>query len=424
MSTLAAPAAATGEGVAAGQEPDDVERTVVLWLTNVSHALNHFQNQMVSVLYPVIVADLGFGYLELGTMSAARNFLGSGTQVVYGFLTPFIRRSRLLGIGNLLLGLGTLLTGFVSSFSGFFAARVFAAAGASAQHPVGSSLLAGYFPRNRGSVLALNTSIAGIGSLLAPLLAAGLVTIMGWRQVFMLVAILSVAMGTAYFFFRDTAHPSNRATATGRQRLAAGKASYLRVARSRNMLVVSLIMMAGAAGRGDGVNTIYLGPHFVNDLGLALGLAAAALTALQLGSIAGPVFFGWLSDRLSRKAVIQASLLLSGLATLWVANLGGQIAVLLFSMVVYGSVVSSRNTLTQALIADSLADEDRDAGFSMYYFLGFISGPIWALLTGFLMDTYGFNLAFSVLAGSYLAGMVLVYFLEDPRPADLGVARD
>ena len=64
---------------------------------------------------------------------------------------------------------------------------------------------------------------------------------------------------------------------------------------------------------------------------------------------------------------------------------------------------------------DSLADEDRDAAFSVFFFLGFASGPFWSLTVGFLMETLGFNVAFSVLGVSYLIGMLLMLFVVDPR---------
>jgi len=89
--------------------------------------------------------------------------------------------------------------------------------------------------------------------------------------------------------------------------------------------------------------------------------------------------------------------------------------VLFSNIVIYGVVTSSRNSLTQALMVDSLADPDRDAAFSVYYFLGFISGPLWALLTGVIMQESGFTLAYTVLGFSYLAGMLLLIFAQDPR---------
>jgi hypothetical protein len=39
------------------------------------------------------------------------------------------------------------------------------------------------------------------------------------------------------------------------------------------------------------------------------------------------------------------------------------------------------------------------------------------------MDTAGFNRTFTVLGFSYLAGMLLLFFVRDPREVRAGVAR-
>jgi len=238
-------------------------RMLTLWITNASHALNHFQNQMVAVLYPVILTQLGFGYAQLGVITAVRNLLGSGMQVIYGFLVPFTRRTILLGAGNLVLAAGTVLTGFTGSYLQFLGAWTLASAGSSAQHPVGSSLLAGAFPRTRGTVLALHNSIGGIGSLLAPTVAALLLPVLGWRGIFVAVACASLGMATAFVLVRNRVDVAGTSPQTNLARLRQSGASCLRVVRNRNMLVISLVMMAGAAGRGEGVDVTYLGPHLV-----------------------------------------------------------------------------------------------------------------------------------------------------------------
>ena len=99
------------------------ERTFVFWLTNGSHAVNHFQNQMLVLLYAVIAADLGFGIVTVGVLVTIRGVLSSAAQGLYGFATPFLPRAWLLGIGNLVLGLGTVLTGFTTSFATLLGAR-------------------------------------------------------------------------------------------------------------------------------------------------------------------------------------------------------------------------------------------------------------------------------------------------------------
>ena len=166
-----------------------------------SHGVNHFQNEMLAVLYVVIMPELGFTYTQLGAVTAIRSVFGGAVQGLYGFATPFLSRARLLGAGSIVMGVGTLLTGASNSFGTFLGARAVAAVGGSAQHPVGYSLLAGYFPQARGTILALNSSISNVGGLVAPLTAGGLLLNMGWQQIFFIVAFISVAMGMLYFLY-------------------------------------------------------------------------------------------------------------------------------------------------------------------------------------------------------------------------------
>jgi len=406
-----------------GEVGSAVERSIILWLTNVSHGVNHFQNQMMVVLYPVIMPELGFGYAELGVLLAVQSMLGGATQGFYGFATPFLPRTWLLGIGNLVLGLGTLATGFVNSFGGIISTRGVASVGASAQHPVGYSLLAGYFPSARGKIIGLNSSISNVGSLLAPLTAGAMLVIMSWRQVFMIVAALSIAMGLVYFLFQKRVDTGASQGSTSKDKLMQSTSSYLRVFRNRNMIFVSLVMMVGGAGRGGGGMVAFMAVYFANDLGLSTFTVAVAITTLGLGGVIGPIGFGWLSDRLSRTGILQLSLGLSAIATVWVAFQGAFLPLLLLSLVLYGTVTRSRMTLTQAVVADSLPDEDRDAAFSAFFFLGFASGPVWLLLVGSLMQTLGFSVAFSMLAVSYLVGMLLMLFVTDPKNASTGVPK-
>ena len=399
----------------------DRERRLILWLTNVSHGMNHFQGQMLPPLYPLIMADLGIGYVQLGIISAVSNIITNGSQLGYGFVTPFMQRCRLLGIGNLVLALGTFLTGLAGSFPAFIGARCVAAAGSSGQHPVGASLLSSYFPRRRGSVLALNTSIASVGTMLAPLVAGLAVTVVGWRHLLWLAAFLSLFMGMVYFVIPDRQR-SGRAPARKREMLAQSMASYHRVLHDRNMLLLGLVFMVGALGRGGQAIQLYLAPHLVRDFGFKIALAGAALSLLQAGGLVGPLVMGWISDRMSRRAVIQASMLLSGLATLWLGHQGPGLLLLGLNLVLYGAFTSSRGSLTQALVADSVSDADQDAAFSIYFFLGFATGPILAIVTGLLVQNFGFSTAFTALSLTFFTGMLLMFLVKDDRGRDAAVA--
>ena len=195
-------------------EPSTQEKQLMLHLSNVSHGVNHFQNQMMAMLWPSIMAELGMSYTQVGGLSAITSVLNSICQGAYGFLTPFFSRCKLLGLGNLGIALGTLLSGLAGSYPMLILARGVASVGSSAQHPVGYSILASYFPKNRGTVMALNTSVSNIGTLVATPLATAMLLVMGWRQIFFVVTFASLIMGLVYFFFRDYVRQTGRALAS------------------------------------------------------------------------------------------------------------------------------------------------------------------------------------------------------------------
>jgi MFS transporter, FSR family, fosmidomycin resistance protein len=166
-------------------------RTTIFSIVCSAHFINHFQSAMLGVIYPLMMKELGMSYIAIASLAAVYNTLGSVFQAAYGFVVPYVRRGVILGVGNCLLGLSVAATGFASNFNHFFTARLIGGIGSSPQHPVGSSMLASQFGVARGRTLAFHSTAGQIGSLLAPLMAAVMVTYVGWRGVFWVVGILA-----------------------------------------------------------------------------------------------------------------------------------------------------------------------------------------------------------------------------------------
>jgi MFS family permease len=408
---------------AISNQRDALQRRTIFGIVCSAHFINHFQSAMLGVIYPLMMKELGMSYLAIASLASVYNTLGSILQASYGFVVPYFRRGVILGVGNCLLGLSVFASGFASTFNHFFTARLIGGIGSSPQHPVGSSMLASHFSTARGRILAFHSTAGQIGGLVAPILAAFLVTQMSWRTLFVSVGILTTLVGLICFVFRDslrTAHqdqPKSRLTPMGWE-------SYKACLKNKNILLVSLVFMAGAAGRGQDINEVYIIPHFVHDFQLDLTHAAFMFTFIQVGSLIGPFIWGWVSDRYNRKLVIQASLLMSGICTLWLAWQETVSAGLFLNLVVYGAAVTSRQTLTQALLADLVGDDLFDAAFSLYYFIGFVSIPFWTLITGGVMTRFGFGPAFSVISISYLIAMSLLTLLHMPKERERPAVHD
>ncbi|HWP58869.1 MAG TPA: MFS transporter [Candidatus Acidoferrales bacterium] len=378
-----------------------------------AHFFNHFQSTMLGVLYPVMMKDLGIGFVAIGSITAAYNLVGSLLQGFSGFVVPYVRRGVLLGAGNVLLGLSVCATGFASSLYQILTVRFLGGIGSSPQHPIGSSILASHFEKARGRTLALHSASGQFGALVAPILAALLLAYVSWRAVFWIVGVLTFIVGLACFFLTDHSQPAASA-ARGGQKARPGWDAYKKCLQNKNLMVLSLVLMVGAAGRGQGINETYLIPHFVNDFQIDVTYAAFLFMLIQIGSFLGPFLWGWVSDRWNRILTIQTSLLLSGLSNLWLAWQGHVSLLLLANLVFYGAVVHSRQTLTQALLSDIVEPDLLDAAFSLYFLIGFISIPFWTIATGWIMSHYGFSIAFTLISSSYIAAMIIMLFLRAP----------
>ncbi len=393
------------------------QKRLALGLISGCHVLNHLQYSITSVIFPVMMTELGFGLVGLGFISALSSFVGQGLQVIYGFLANFFKRSTMLAAGNVAVGLTAMLQYFVGSYPQLVAARVAIDAGSSPQHPLGSSILSRYYPKARGWALTFHHSAGNLGSFIGPAAASLALLYMGWRSAFVMFGLLSLIMGLTLFWISDQSNGSE--TTSGKTKTKAGFDAYIQCLKNRNILFTSLVLMAGAAGRGTGVNMTYLVPFFMSQFGVSASGGGVLLTIMQGAGLVGPLAIAWFSDRIGkRRGVTQITLLLSAVMTVLLVQHTGLSILFYVNLLFYGAFVQARGALTQTMIGDFAGEELTDAAFSIYYFVGFISGPIWTLIIGYVMQHYGFAPAFYIAAGTYIAGMVLLTFVkEEPKTA-------
>jgi MFS family permease len=388
------------------------QKRLALGLISGCHVLNHLQYSITSVIFPVMMTELGFGLVGLGFISALSSFVGQGLQVIYGFLSNFFRRTTMLALGNVMVGLTAMAQYFVGSFPQLVTARVAIDAGSSPQHPLGSSLLSRYYPKARGWALTFHHSAGNLGSFLGPAAASLALLYVGWRTAFVIFGSLSLLMGLTLFLVPD--YGSEGEPASGKKKARAGFDAYVQCLKNRNLLFTSLVLMAGAAGRGTGVNMTYLVPFFMNKFAISASAGGLLLTLMQSAGLIGPMAIAWFSDWLGKRtAITQITLLLSALMTVLLVQHSSLNFLFYLNLLLYGAFVQARGALTQTMIGDFASEELIDAAFSIYYFVGFVSGPIWTLVIGYVMQHYGFTQAFYVAAASYIAGMLLLLFVKE-----------
>ena len=371
----------------------------MLVLISGSHAVIHAYATLLPWVYPLALVDLRFSVTALGVMVGVSNLAGGFLQLGAGALTRTVRRHTLIGWGAVVLGLSGIGIAASATFIQLFGANLIGRVATSTQHPLGNSLLADVYARaQRGMAIAGHVAGGNVGTVVLTPLAAFVVAAWGWRRAVLILTVPAVLSGIAILVsIVERAAPSLQRSAAAE--IAAG---LRQVARSRNLILIFAASVIGAGGRGLGV-VILVVPLYLRHLRLQDPYATVLYTLLLLGSVAGPLALGRLSDRMGRRSALliaYASSALSTLALLMAPVHGPWLGLVLVAM---GLVVYAESPLLQAFLADETPAAERDALFSLYFAFAFGVGALWAAAVGGLLDRLGYGPIFALMAASYVA---------------------
>ena len=281
------------------------------WLTvtviNVTHGLSHLSSQGLTVLYPVIRDQLHFGYTGIAFLAVVNMLVEGPMQITFGVMTRFLRRSHILGVGTAVAFVGMSGMALAQNFNHMVLGMATRGLGTSPNHPVGGSVMAYSFPQDRAKALAFHHISGNIGGWIAPLVIAGLLYYLDWRQAVMVISLPMMLMSFSFFFLEEPS-PRTESVVGTKRRSRLGLNEYMALMRDRRTLLLASVMMVGAAGRGTGALNTYLAVILVDRFGISVSYAALFVAMYTFGGVAGPMVLGWLSDRTSPRLAIRGDL--------------------------------------------------------------------------------------------------------------------
>jgi MFS family permease len=277
-------------------------------------------------------------------------------------------------------------------------------------------------PRRRGLALGLNEA-AGYGGVAAAAAASGwLAADFAARDVVVALGagIAVVALLVSVLFVRDTADhvalEQSRHPRAGEQppplRRAFGDASW-RVPALRACSQAGLVNNLNDA-LAWGLVPLFLAAHGagVGEIGLVAGVYPAVWGVAQIGT-------GLWSDRVGRKPLIVAGMVLQAAALAVLATSGGKVGAALLSAVALGLGTALVYPTLIAAISDAVSPIARAPAIGVYRFwrdMGYVAG---AVVAGALADLLSFGGAIGVVAALTAASGIWVV-LDLPTRAGLG----
>ncbi len=386
-----------------------------------SHAIQHVYVAGLAVAYPFVVASLHVSYGALGVVLGVAGVVGGLLQALAGSVRSVSAR-LLLSVQNFGMAAASLLGGLASSFALFGAARCLGSVVSWPQHPVGSAVLAKRFPTRRAYALSWHVAGGSIGTAVVPLAMSALIASYGWRVGVAMLTVPTAIGGVLVAWKLASDRPTSGARVT-RKSAALGRPGVLRgILRSRQALGAMIAGTIAAGGRGLGTLAVFVPAYLRSGLHLHVITVGALFSALVVGSIVGPVLAGRAADRVGRRRLLLVVYVLGAATIAAFVTVGSDLLALGAVGVLVGVFAYSESPLLQAVFADGLEHTGHQGAFGYYFAVSYGIGSVWTIALGEIIDTAGFQWAFFVMAMSFVAAALVVWWARptaseqaDPR---------
>jgi|BarGraNGADG00312_2_1021985.scaffolds.fasta_scaffold00315_2 DHA1 family multidrug resistance protein-like MFS transporter len=373
-----------------------------------------------SVGYGVIVPVLPIYAKTLGVSDFANGILFSAYAIALlaaaipvGILSDRYGRKPFVLFGMFAMAAAFVFYALAKSYPMLLLARVFDGLTAAATWSAALALLGDRFDeKEMGSRMGWAFSVSAVGAIAGPLIGGIFSDAFGYRSPFFVIAGVCF-VGGVFALFLSESRKEKRTEAIGWWRLLKP------VFTTRNVLIACVISLVTTMGFGllDPTLPIY----FRRTFGMSrTGIGIVFGVLMLCYAVASPLA-GKLSDRLGRRKPIVAGLLVTAIATPFIAVFKNVAAVVLV-MAVFGFSVAFFETPSVPLITDTLPKSGQLGGPNQYgaafgllnffWSLGYALGPI---LGGALMGWAGLLTALIVYSAMLLAlALGVVPLLREP----------
>src|SRR3954469_9499379 len=173
-----------------------------VWVVSTGHALTHWYPATFYLLLPLIGAELGLSYGQIGSILTCQFAAGGISNIPGGiFVDTGGRKGLLMAGAPLWIGFPCLMMGFSHAYWMMLACATLLGIGNNLWHPTAIPWLATRFPERKGLVMSFHSMGGNVGDAVAPLVVGGLLAVFSWRDVVLLNVIPSIAMSALILLY-------------------------------------------------------------------------------------------------------------------------------------------------------------------------------------------------------------------------------
>ena len=272
--------------------------------------LGGFDRTVINFAAVPITQELGVSATETGIIISAFFAGYMLMQIPGGMLADKFGARKVLLVVVFVWSIFTGLTGVVTSFYAMIAVRFMFGLGEGPYTPSAGKIISiTYVPEERGKATSLMLSSQGVVAILAPILAAYMITAFGWRNLFIAIGCAGILIVLLFYkFLKKDVDQVSPAVAPEKNVAPAKKLSYRKVFRIpmiRNLLIANFATYTLIWGLGS-----WMPSYLIKSYGVDLTSAGWLQSIPGLGSFVSIVISGFVIDRLSdgtNKTIVTVS---------------------------------------------------------------------------------------------------------------------
>ena len=385
-----------------------------LWLITIGHALTHWYPATFYLLLPLIGAELGLTYSQIGLIMTCKYIASAVANVPGGVLVDTIgRKGLLMAVSLFWIGFPYLLIGFTHSYLMLLACVALVGFGNSLWHPTAIPTLGRRYPERKGLVLSVHGMGGNVGDAVAPVIIGAALAYFSWREVVVLnvvpglvVALLFVFLGTMRLGAKRDHHEP--------QSFMAYLAGLKDLFRSRSLVLLS----TGSAFRTmtQAALLTFLPVYLAHEMGYSPFWVGACLFALQAAGFAASPVAGHLSDRMGRKQILMSSMAASAVVLAAMAFSGGS-PLFVALVAVLGFFLYATRPVIQAWMLEATPKNMGGSSIGVLFGAQALGGALGPLLGGMVADRFGLLATFYFLAATIVIANLFVFGVTPERKA-------
>ncbi len=354
-----------------------------------AHFGHHLMMALLPPLLPFIRRGFSLSYTQAGGLISAHSIAYGISQFPAGLIADRVGSRTLLTIGVAGAALAGLLIGFSPNYIVMVLLLVVMGLTGGGYHPSASPLVsASVRPEHRGRALGIHQIGGTVSFFLAPLIAAGIASALGWRGTFITTAIPTLSLGIVFHLLLGKMGYAGSAQRKG------AEASVPAPSEPGDRRRLSAFIAIGIASMVLLQSTLKLTPLYAVDvLGASEEQGAALLSIAYFGGIWGGPLGGLLSDRLGRIPVIIAVGLISGPAIYLLNHVSLDVS-LYAVLLLMGTAMHVGMPVVESYIIGHVSPQKRSTVLGLYYMVS-RGGPAITFLLGRLIDSYQFFITLS-----------------------------